>query len=305
MRIELSLPKFLYGNNVDELTTEESTLNMIVDKLQSAIANDLGIKYPKEDILSADVTKLHVGKNFMFDDPGAPIFMIETISKTRADRIYDNNNTKYENLGSSFRLHSNTKDIIFYDKKRDIVKSMKSPKRAEDGITYRLSEPDSPISLFMSDKKASVLRLEIRLNNRKRIRQAFPELGDDLSFQNVFLESKIMDCIAKEWHEATDEISMIQLGKEDPCLIFERIIADETSKYSLRDSLAVATAIHIIGLHGINYLREIVEKYFNRDEWYRLKKKIVTPNYQHFSCFKKVDDELQQYNPLRLGGNLQ
>lgn len=300
--IEVSLPKLMFGNNVEELSPGKDSLKSIVSALRKAISRDVGLKYTEEEILSSGVAKLHIGKNFRFDDPGAPTVIVNAIRKSRADRICDNNETKYENNGYSFRFHTNKRETIYYDKKSDLLQSLKSPKRAIDNTTTDdIREEDSPIHELLLDNFSGVLRLEVRLNDRKHIRKAFPPISDDLSFKNVFLNANIMQCLQEEWQKTTNNVSMIQLGRNDVLSIFEAIAADRFSNnYSLRDSLAIAAAADIINAMSLDYLRRLVEKYYGKTEWNRLKKKLINPESRRSSYFKKVEKELQEYHPIRL-----
>ena len=303
--IELSLPKLLFGNNVEELAPGEESLSKILNCLSAAILRDIGMKYSSDELLRSEVVKLHVGKNFIFDDPGAPTFIIDTLYKSRADRICDNSKVKYENLGSAFKMHTNNKEAIYYDKKKDLEKSFRSLKRAIDQTTTdEAKKEDSPIDQLLSDNSSGILRLEVRLNKRRLIRQAFPSIGNDLSFKNVYLNAPVMQYLKLQWAKATENISMVRLGKTDVCTSFEAVAANGAYSNSLRDSLAVAAAIQIINEHGLNYLRSIAEKYYKRDAWYRFSKHVFVPESFHPLYLKKVTDELEDYTPIRLQSSL-
>ncbi len=297
LAIEASLPKLLFGNNIDELERGEESMMNVVHEIKHSLENDLKLSYTEDELLSSEVAKLHVGKNFVFNDPGAPLSVIDTIYKSRADRLCDDNQTKYENLGFSFRLHTNNKEVIYYDKKKDIEQSKKSPKRAIDGsITTGLDDGDSVINKLLSNKTAGVLRLEVRLNNRSQIRKAFPAISEDLSFRNVYLNAPILNYLESEWRKSTDTVSAVKLSMGDASKTFEAIAA----QYSLRDGLAVATAITIINDHGMNYFRSLVEKYHSKDAWYRFKRLLNFAENHHPSYFKKINEEIREYTPVSL-----
>ena len=94
---------------------------------------------------------------------------------------------------------------------------------------------------------------------------------------------------------------MIQLGRSDVLSIFEAVATDRLSNnYSLRDSLSIAAAAHIINATSLDYLRRLIEKYYGKRDWSRLKKKLINPESNRSSYFKKVEKELQEYNPIRL-----
>lgn len=301
LAVEVSLPKLFFGNNVEELPQVPELVLDTAESIRWALERDLGLHYETEEIMKSEAAKLHVGKNFLFDDPGAPLFVIDTIYKSRADRLYDDNETKYENLGFSFRIHSNNKETIYYDKKKDIEQSKKSLKRAIDkSITSDLSNSDSPINKLLSDSSIGALRLEIRLNNRAQIKKAFPSISDDLSLNNILLHAPIIPYLESEWQKSTDAISAVRLSKGSISTTFGTIASKREHKYSLRDSLAVAAAATIIDEHGLNYLRSQIEKYYSKDAWYRFKKIMFLPDYCHPSYFKQIGKEIQNYNPITL-----
>ena len=301
LAIEVSLPKLLFGNNVEELPRGETSLLNIVDGLRQAIERDMGLTYDAHELLQGEVAKIHIGKNFMFDDPGAPLCIIDTVHKSRADRLCDDNQTKYENLGFSFRLHTNNKEVILYDKKKDIEQSKKSLKRAiDESITTDADNPNSPIGQLLSDKETGTLRIEVRLNNVLEIRKAFPSISDDLSLENVILNAPILEYLEAEWQKATDSVSAVQLSVNDVSKAFESLASKFVNHYSLRDSLAVAAASIIVNEHGLNYLRSLAEKYYSKDAWYRFKKLLLAPDNNHPFYFKKVSKEIKDYEPIDL-----
>lgn len=199
-------------------------------------------------------------------------------------------------------MHTNKKEIICYDKISDIELSFKSPKRAlDDGIQEGVKDERSNLYDLMSDRFTGILRLEVRLNNKTYIRKAFPEVGNDLSLQNVYLNAKIMERLVKEWHDTTEHVSMIKLGQNDVVSLFESIAANRINNgYSLREALAIAAAAYIINSNTLNYLRTLVEKYYGKDEWYRLRKKLIAPESYRTAFFRKIEDELHNYKPIRL-----
>ncbi len=68
----------------------------------------------------------------------------------------------------SYKWHSNSYELVFYDKIRDLEQAKKSDKRS--------LKKDNAIKLHLYDtlhnkNKFEVLRMEARLNNRRKIQQ--------------------------------------------------------------------------------------------------------------------------------------
>lgn len=298
LSIEVSLPKLMFGNNINELSPGEKSLNEIVTRIQKAIKEDLGLDYSLDEILSGCVTKIHIGKNFIFNDPGAPTIVVNIVGKSRADRIQDDYGTRYGCGSYSFKTHTNGKEVILYDKKSDILQANKSPKRAIDNTINEINEESSVYDL-VNDRCSGILRLEVRLNNMKLIRNTFPELKENLTLENVYLNANIMQCLRDEWTKITSNISMIELGRSNAITAFETAAANRFNEdLKVKDCLVIAAITAIVNATSLDYLRSIVEKYFGRNGWNNVKKRVINTESKRSRYFKEIDTELQDYNPI-------
>ena len=97
----------------------------------------------------------------------------------------DTNQTDYRNEGHCYKWHCNSYEVVFYDKIKDLEKAKKSSKRA--------TEKDSELQLgflkpFENRKRFEILRMEVRLNKRQKIKQLCNKLGikTDLTFKKLF-----------------------------------------------------------------------------------------------------------------------
>jgi len=183
LKIELSLPKLLFGNNFDELQYKDFA--PLVDKLQSTL-HSMGVDVSTQALAHAPIATIHYSKNMAFTDGSTPYHYINKIKEAHVPLTLDINQTDYRNSGHCYKIHSNSYEVVFYDKIKDLHKAKQSDKRA--------IEQDNAVQLHLFDdlrprhKKFEVLRMEVRLNTRKKIKHVFAHLGitSDLTFKKLF-----------------------------------------------------------------------------------------------------------------------
>lgn len=182
LKIELSLPKLLFGNNFQEL--RYSDFRPCLDKLMGALAS-MGVAITSTALENAPVSSIHYSKNIPLTDGSTPYHYINKIKQANVKLSLDVNQTDYRNDGYSYRWHCNSYELIFYDKIRDLQTAYKSNKRA--------LEKDSALQMHLFEKfkkrnKFEILRMELRLNKRQKIKQLFGKLGikANLTFKKLF-----------------------------------------------------------------------------------------------------------------------
>jgi hypothetical protein len=183
LKIELSLPKLLFGNNFDELRLKDFAA--VVDKLVTVLAT-MGVETTADALSTALVSAIHYSKNFRLTDGSTPYHYIQKIKAANIKLSLDVNQTDYRNEGHSYRWHCNSYEVVFYDKIKDLEKAQISSKRA--------LEKDNEVQLHIFKKlrtrrkKLEILRMEVRLNKRIKIKQLFKMLRikAELTFKKLF-----------------------------------------------------------------------------------------------------------------------
>ncbi len=182
LKIDVSLPKLLFGNNFDELQYKD--FSSITHKL-AATLHTMGVTTTPEALAHACVVAIHYAKNMLFTDGSTPHYYINKIKESHIPLSLDINQTDYRNDGHSYKLHSNAYEVVFYDKIRDLEKAKQSDKRA--------IEKDNALQLnvlkhLRTGNKLEVLRMEVRLNKRQKMKQLFAKLGikAELTFNKLF-----------------------------------------------------------------------------------------------------------------------
>jgi hypothetical protein len=183
LKIELSLPKLMFGNNFAELRFKD--FSALIHKLSAALA-DMGIETTAQELAQAPISGIHYSKNIIFTDGSIPYHYIQRIRESNIQLTLDTNQTDYRNEGHGYKLHCNSYEVAFYDKIKDLEQANISDKRA--------FEDDNELQMHLfkkfqkRTKKFEVLRMEVRLNKRAKIKQLFKKLkiNADVTFKKLF-----------------------------------------------------------------------------------------------------------------------
>lgn len=183
LKIELSLPKLMFGNNFAELRYKDFAA--LTHKLVAILAL-MGIETTPSDLSQAAVWGIHYSKNILLTDGSIPYQYIQRIREANVQLSLDTNESAYRNDGHGYKWHCNSYEVAFYDKIKDLEQAKISSKRA--------LEKDNELQLHLSKRFAQrtkmleVLRMEVRLNKRAKIKQILKRVRvkADLTFKKLF-----------------------------------------------------------------------------------------------------------------------
>lgn len=296
LRVELSLPKIFYGNNFDELRSKDfpGLIKKICEVLKT-----MGIAITPAKLSKASISSVHYSKNIALTDGSTPYFFINKIKEANLKISLDTNQTDYRNDGHSFKWHSNSFEVVFYDKVRDLEKARLSSKRA--------IEKDNEVQLDIfkraeKKKKLEILRMEVRLNKRTKIKQIFSklEIKSDFTLKNIFkttvskkillqyldeVESKRLD--VNNFKSVNDKSLLAEILFNHPGEGAPKIFR----LFGLKKALESITA---------RELRKMFSRYDDRN-WYRLMaevKKIKLPKIE--SPLAAIRKHLRKFKILKL-----
>ncbi len=296
LKIELSLPKLLYGNNFDEL--KDSDFESVSNKLQERL-QEMGVHVFKHLLIKALVSAVHYSKNIPLTDGTTPYHFIKKIREANITQALDANQTDFRNDGHSFKWHCNSYEVAFYDKIKDLEFSKKSTKRA--------IEKDNIMQLGLFDalqkrKPFEVLRMEVRLNKRQKISQVFKRLGIDseVTFQSVFDSKKSQLVLSYYLVEVEKQRSaLLDRTYNDPQTLLADIVISNP-KLKARQALQVFGLKQAFDKIGMRELRKILNRLSDRS-WYRLvntikQVKLAKKN----DTFGVIRKHLLSFEPLKL-----
>ena len=296
VKIEFSVPKILYGNNLDEL--EDKDFNLVVDTLQKRL-EDMGVYISKLDLAEAKVSAIHFSKNIELKDGVTAQYVIRQIRKTNKRKSFDNTDFRYGNDGQSIQFYSKAHSFVIYDKIADLHKN---EKRAIDKDTNKFQA-----SLFDElAKETEVVRFEVRLSEYQKLKGCLKEVGfnEDLKFNRLFSSSLSQKIVMKYWKSITDKSKICFYSFGEPKQILEQICI----KFP---KLKANKKIQLVGLlllakddNGITELRTILCKNNTDRNWYRIAKDFqeLTKTLQELNVrdwVKQIEQGLNNYSKYK------
>ncbi|MGD9116762.1 MAG: hypothetical protein PVJ61_06250 [Dehalococcoidia bacterium] len=299
LRVEFSIPKLLYGNNFDEL--EDEDFSLVISKLKQSL-RDMGVIVSEPVLVNAPVSAIHFSKNIPLVDYTTPYTYLERLSRINLNQRLDLNQTDFRNEGHSLKFRANSFEVAFYDKMKDLDKVKISEKRAEE------NENASQIKLFEKleiSKPFEVLRMEVRLNRRQKLRQVLTKVGIEIepTVHALFrreIAQKVLLYYMSEIERSYPPILLYDYKDAKTFLSNLLISNGKTGKTGLRKALQMLGARVIIEEVGIREFREITKKH-GRANWYRFNKEMVTmggvPEQQPFATIRQC---LKEFKPLKL-----
>lgn len=218
--IEFSIPKLLFGNNFSEITDDD------IEKVFNALQNNLkslNIHINLESLKKSKVVAIHYSKNIELNSCSSK-FIVNILNNINVSKILDITKTDYKNDGIALRFHTNYYELAFYDKIADLRQSKISEKRAieKDNVLQQglLLNP-----LF--DLK-EVLRMELRLNNRKKIKIILEKCNlntENINFENLLNKEFAKSMLRYYWSEyVSKSLPTLCLLEESTITLQEKMI---------------------------------------------------------------------------------
>lgn len=297
LKIELSLPKLLFGNNFAELRFKDFAA--VAEQLVTALKT-MGVITTLQTIIEAPVSAVHYSKNICLTDGSTPHYYINKIKEANITLSLDTNQTDYRNEGHSYKWHANSYEVAFYDKIRDLEKAQVSTKRAVE------KDNELQISLFKKLQKRStkfeVLRMEVRLNRRAKIKQLFTKLGikTDLTFKKLFKPAISKKVLLHYFDEITNKRPKLLDYKaaNSKALLTDLIFSNPD--LGPRQILQLYGFKQALDAMNPRELRVMFARYSARS-WYRL---IADANKVQLSAgydqFKSIKEQLIKFEPIKL-----
>lgn len=220
LQIDVSLPKLLYGNNLQEVCNQDFKPSVL--KLKDVLL-EMGIKVSPNVLANAPIVRYHSCKNIILPKGVATQYIVSNVAKINFGARSGNGHTDYLNGGHCARFHYNDYEIAVYDKIADIRQMQFSPKRCIDEESHRDFQNIDIEKLG----NLQVLRLEVRLNNSKVLRRKlakvgiFFEEGYTITFRDVFkseIARKLNVHFWRKIYEAGRQIYFLQDGSESMLL---------------------------------------------------------------------------------------
>ena len=301
IRIEFSVPKLLYLNNLDEL--EDKDFSKVIEVLQERL-REMGLIVSKSVLENASVSSVHFSKNILLQDGYTASHLISEMNKVNLTKTFDFAKTRFINDGESLYAHVTSHQFVIYDKIADLDKENKRAIDKDQTLYQR--------SLFAGFIKENlpqeIIRFEVRLSQKQKMNKVLEDLGyqKNPNFKQVFSTEMSKKVVNDYWRKLIKERSLgifsLSISIKDMLQIL--FLADK--------KLKPAKAIYFIGLfmlakdeNGIRQLRTILSKRSKKETWYRIVKdlrqssEIITKN-KIRDWVTQIDKALEDYKPYKV-----
>jgi hypothetical protein len=295
LRIEFSAPKLVFGNNFDELASVD--FGRVLGVLHRRL-DEMGIRLSMDVLCSASVSAIHYSKNIALTDYTTCSMVLSELARIDLTRRLDLSHTTYRNEGHAIRYHANSFDILFYDKLRDLERARLSEKRGIErdyGANFELFRKSASLP-----RELEVLRLEIRLGTRAKIKSVLESIGVDARpcFQKLFDTHIAKDIIRHFWSQIRVQRPLVnnRLNPETLLATFAAAHGPARPGKLLRH-LGSSFLVEAVGVRGAGV---IMRRYCNPRSWQRYMRelKILAPDTSNsFSALKVVDEALSRFDP--------
>jgi hypothetical protein len=297
LKIEFSVAKMIYGNNVTEV--EERDFEKVVSALHLAMRG-MGVYTTTETIRNAQVSTFHPSKNIELTKGYTSSFVITELHKIDASKKMDLNKDSFRNNGHSLQFYTNSHSLVIYDKVQDLNKP---EKRAidKDQNTIQLSLFD----VLSKKEKKELIRIEARLTKRVKMNAVLKKLGykEDPTFQEVFKKDLCQKILLSYWDELITGRNLFLFDVENsPHKTLEAVFRN-------KPDIQPKEAVFLVGLwvlskEGIRETRTVIERHANIRTWYRMAEGLkllddISGRTYH-GWVKQIQDALNAFEPYRL-----
>lgn len=299
LRVQFSATKLLYGNNFDEL--ESGDFMAVCRRLRDSLAYyGITVRGGLRTIATARVAGVHYAKNFVFTDYTAAREIIQELQKCDVNSWRSVSTSDYSNNGYGYKTHSKHHELAFYDKLAELRKDKR-------GQAVFDMDAQTQLGLFNNRqmvKPFEVLRMEVRLNNARTIKQQLTKarLTPSLKLNDICTQGyskAVLACHLHELYAAYPRIS--EATVDDPLQLLSELyvqnpersmstIVNAVGLYVLSKHSGTRAMKDIVGSKGSQALMRLVKR-ANSDLRYRTEKAEV---------FQVLERELAAFKPVRL-----
>ncbi|PKN02848.1 hypothetical protein CVU76_02375 [Candidatus Dojkabacteria bacterium HGW-Dojkabacteria-1] len=290
--IQFSAPKIVFLNNFDELRNED--IENVVEKLSDSLRK-MSVEVSSDVLKKALVCKVHFSKNIPLPEYVIPYFITKEVSKTDLSLRYDLTEKDYRNKGDSIRFHTNSFEVILYDKKKDLQKGRISDSRSiEKGNAIQFNIFDS----INSQKKFEILRIEVRYNSIQKIRSVFKR---DFNLVQVCDSDISLSVLRSVWNDIVSNYNLLNCSIDNKELFFRELVSNNPD-IKLNNLLSIYGFIEYCKTFGVREFRKIIESVYSSRSWYGIKYKMNSINIveDNLECFEFISNYLKTYKPLDL-----
>lgn len=297
LKIEFSVAKMLYGNNVDEV--EERDFDKVIAALHEAMLEmDVYVSY--ENLRNAKVSAFHPSKNIELTNGYTSSFVITELHKIDVSKKMDLNRDSFRNSGHSLQFYTNSHSLVIYDKVHDLKKP-NNRAMDKDQNSLQLSLFDT---LIVKDKK-EILRIEARLTKKVKMNAILKslKLPENPTFQDVFKKDLCQKILLNYWDVLITGKNLFVFDVENnPKKTLDAIFKNKP-KIKPKDALYLV-GLRALSKEGIRDTRAVIERYATPRTWYRVAEDLkfldAISGKTYHDWVQQIKTALEKFEPYKI-----
>lgn len=296
LAIEVSLPKLYFGNNFSELA--DADFDAVTKKLSDVLLSTYNVNIPPDVLANANVSKIDYSKNTVFEDYTPVSTIVRSMKTADISKTYDVQQDKYKNGGHIYRIHTNSLEIVMYDKVADLKQERISTKRSHEDSGYvQMNLLDD----LLQKRSISIARFEIRINSVRKIRAELKAVGvlGGITFQELYSTDISRNLLLRHWNNVFDRIPKAQTitGTAENMLV-----SIKQSNPDIKFSEATRTVLLVLLRKEAvdeRYVRTLIDSLFGNHTYNRYKHNgRDPPKPTQLKALLKVTDTLTAMKPV-------
>lgn len=300
LAIELSLPKLVFGNNFSELS--EADFDQVLLSLRQVLQKMQIGYYFSPQLANLEVRKIDFCKNVIFTDGTLASSIIAALNTADISKVYDIQNTDFQNGGKVLHIHTNSLDIAIYDKITDLQRSKISEKRTQEKDDYcQLSLVDELEKLRRAKHPFAVVRFEVRLNGKQKIQREFKKLGieETLIFKDVFTDEIAKSILTHHWKNIFNKVQKAQLLQDTPISLLRDILS-ETKQRPQEAFARLGFAYVSAHTDDARHVRALLDESIGKQAWYRIKNIRLPPERRQLKSLIFMGNTIEEMKAVKL-----
>lgn len=302
LKVEFSIPKLIYGNNLDEV--EDKDWGLIISTLQKKLL-EMGVRLFSSQLENAPVSTVHYSKNIVLSDHYTASSAIKALSKLDVSKKLDINNRHFQNEGHALYFDCGSYQLVFYDKLLDITKNKRQ------AVDKDKTKQQLDLFGYIKENKIplEILRFEIRLTKKAKLNSLFGKLGYPINptFKQAFSQEVSLKVINYYWDFLKEKgLFLLKFNSTDTLkqvIDYQKLSG---KKLYAVETLGIAQIIDYSKANGLRNLKNTVTSLYSQRTWFRLGKyfdKIedITAKSGNYQFIDDIETTFAKYEPYKVG----
>lgn len=298
LAIEVSLPKLFFGNNFSELA--DADFDPLTRKLSDVLRSTYSIYIPSEVLANAVVGKIDYSKNTVFEDYTPVSTIVNAMQTADISKVYDVQQDKFKNGGHIYRIHTNSLEVVMYDKVADLKQERISEKRSHEKQGYVQMDL---LNTLLEKRSLSIARFEIRINSLRKIRAELKSVGvfGGITFHELYSSDISRKLLLKHWGNVFDRIPKAPAIADT---VEHMLVSLKQSNPKMKFSEATRTVVLILlrkEMTNERYVRNAIDELFGKHTYSRYKLNgREPPSPTQLKTLLKITDNLTAMKPVSI-----